>query len=81
MKKQRAFIVKIMLDEGIDPQTVAQDLHEATIDEGYDVISVVPWTAPTDALTQASSVLGAAELNPQDVGLGVPGLGLDSLKL
>lgn len=79
MKRQRAFIVKIMLDEGIDPSTVAADIQDAVTDEGYDVIAVNPWMAPTDALTQASTVLGAADINPSDVGLGVPGLELPKL--
>lgn len=72
---QRAFIVKIEINEAIDEQAVVEDITENMLADGYQVISVAPWASQEDAVAMAANTLGAAAVNPDDAGLGVPGVG------
>ena len=73
--KQRAFIVKIMLDDSIPPETVIEDLRESATQDGYPVIDVAVWKSQDDIIGMVGQTLSPTEVNPDDAGLGVPGIG------
>jgi hypothetical protein len=68
--KKRAFIVKLEIDDSLDPLAVAEDIHAAVYEEGYNVQSVAPWNAPTELEAQAKSITNIAQ------GLPAQGLGI-----
>lgn len=45
---QRAFIVKLNLNDTSNLQAVVEDITDAVTAEGYVIISVSPWSAPTE---------------------------------
>lgn len=54
--KQRAFIVKLNIEDGSNPNMIAEDLADIVRDEGYNVLSVAPYAA---ANTGGLSTFGA----------------------
>lgn len=74
---QRAFIVKIDISDGSNLQAIVDDITESVSGDGYTVISVAPWTAPTEIPAMQQSILGPSPTS--DMNMSLPGL--DSLKL
>jgi len=74
---QRAFIVKIDIDQGADIQMIIDDITESVSADGYNVISVAAWSAPSEAPALASSLLGGGPV--QEMNMSLPGI--DSIKL
>ena len=72
---QRAFIVKINLDDSLDEQAVAEDITDALLADGYQVISVAPWKTQDEQVSMIAS-LGLTSSNPDDTGLGIPNINL-----
>ncbi len=73
---QQAFIVKLNLDDGIDAQSVVDDITENLVQDGYQVISVAPWKTQDEAESMGTSLgLIGGQPTSDQADLGVPGLG------
>lgn len=71
---QRAFIVKIDIEDGFEDQAVADEILDELLAVGFNVIEVNPWRAPSEELGNATAALGSIGIDPGDVGIGVSGV-------
>ena len=57
MKRQRALIVKINVEDMVDLGVIAEDIKDALEQDGYEVIGVDPWKTQEEIQTLAGSLL------------------------
>ena len=46
---RRTFLVALEIDDTVDAQSIAAEIQEVLLDEGFSVESVNPWSSPSEA--------------------------------
>ena len=76
---KRAFIVNLNMDGGGDPEAIADQIRDAVLGEGLDVINVRPWASPKQESSPLTPIAGPEPEEFSDSptpSLGLGGLGL-----